>query len=108
MQADRDRQSVFEDFMAEVSSLLVNDDFRKVLRELDAEEKGESVEHLLRDPVGLLSDRGVELPREFNVSAHQHFEEAEKGTTTTRYCLRICAWGWCIEICVSRTTTTRR
>jgi hypothetical protein len=101
---ETERAPAFEKFIESTNRLLADDSFREVLRELEAE--GEKVVGTIaRDPAGFLESRGVELPDHFRVSLEQYAESAVKGTTTTRYCLRICAWHWCIEICISKTTT---
>jgi hypothetical protein len=63
---------------------------------------------LAPDAAAYLRYRGVKIPEDYRITVEAHPEAAAKGTTVTAYCLRICWWRWCIEICiivVRRTTT---
>jgi hypothetical protein len=105
MAKEEDRNPTFEKFMEGVNQLLVDRSLREVLREVDAREE-ETISLLTSDPAAFLRYRGIQIPEYFRVSVHQKSEEAAKGTTTTRYCLTVCAWRWCFTICLERTTKT--
>ena len=103
MVSEDDRRAGFEKFMEGVNRLLADDNFREVLLELEAE--GEEALGLLEpDPAAFLRHRGVPIPEDFRFSVEERSQARQKGQrTTVCYCLRICWWRWCIEICVCRT-----
>jgi hypothetical protein len=105
MVTEHDKNPTFETFLEGVNHLLADRNLRDVLGELDASEEG-TVSLLSADPAALLVYRGVEIPEGFRISVDQASADVAKGTTTTRYCVRICAWRWCFEICFTKTTTT--
>ena len=106
---DEDRSEAFDRFMEGVNGLLSDRNFREILQELDRE--GEEAASLLApDPAAYLRHRGVQIPEDFRLSVERRAEgEAAVGTGTggggrrvVCYCLRICWWRWCIEICICR------
>lgn len=108
---DDDRSEAFEKFMEGVNGLLGDRSFREVLLELDRE--GEEAASLLApDPAAFLKQRGVQIPEDFRFSVERRIDEERVGAgegigTGTRrrvvcYCLRVCWWRWCVEICICR------
>jgi hypothetical protein len=115
---DEDRSEAFDRFMEGVNGLLADRTFREVLLELDRE--GEEAASLLAsDPAAFLKFRGVQIPEDFRLSVEKRVEgeataaavgtgpgtDLGPGTRQPRvvcYCLKICWWRWCIEICVCR------
>jgi hypothetical protein len=110
MVREDDRRSGFERFMEGVNGLLADENLREVLLELDAEGE-EAVALLAPDPAAFLKHRGVRIPEDFRLSIEERSEEAaaraggSRPPRTVCYCLRICWWRWCIEICVCRRTS---
>jgi hypothetical protein len=113
---EHDRTEAFEKFIGNVNRLLADERLREVLQELDKEGE-EAFDLLAPDPAAYLRYRGVEIPEDYRITVEQQEEPVEgttaaarrTRTTTTRYCVRICWWRWCVSICITisrRTTTT--
>lgn len=107
MVKEHDRKAAFDYFMENANRLLADRQLREVLMELD-EEGEEAVSQLAPDPAAFLRHRGVQIPEDFRLSVHKTAEPAATkgggggGGQTICYCLRICWWRWCVQICICR------
>ncbi len=109
---DAQREKAFGAFLQNANRLLADERLREVLTEIDASGR-DALEQLGPDATAALRFRGVDIPQDYRVELVEDVEDAAaaakkgKGTSTTKYCLRICWWRWCVEVCVviERTTT---
>jgi hypothetical protein len=105
MAKEYDRRPAFEKFLKGVSALLADGKFREVLLEIDAEDT-EAVNLLATDPAAFLRYRGVRIPEDFRLSIEETSGESARGRRIVCYCLKICWWRWCIEICFCKIVTS--
>ena len=100
---EEERERAFAIFMDGVTSLSTDENFRRVVSELDGCGR-EVVERAAADPAGYLRLRGVELPEGFQATIVPEHPQGPTGpgiTVPVRcYCIRICFLWWCWTVCI--------